>query len=65
MSAATSPAPVSRAIEPNAIYSIRSAAVLLELHPDTLRKRLQMGIVKGSRRLGDWRIKGSELLRLA
>lgn len=64
MSTATPPLP-SRAIEANAIYSVRSAAFLLEMHPDTVRKRVRLGLIKGSRKCGDWRIKGSELLRLA
>ena len=57
--------PPSRAIEATAIYSIRSAAYLLEMHPDTVRKRVRLGLIKGSRRCGDWRIKGAELLKLA
>jgi len=61
----TAQLPQSRAIEPMAIYSIRTAAWLLEMHPDTLRKRVRLGLIKASRRCGDWRIRGSELLRLA
>lgn len=64
MSSASNPLS-SRAIEANAIYSIKTAAWLLEMHPVTLRKRVKLGLIKGSRKCGDWRIKGSELLRLA
>ena len=60
----TADAPTSRAIESNAVYSIKSAAYLLEMHPDSVRKRVRLGLIKGSRRCGDWRIKGSDLLKL-
>jgi len=60
-----SKAPMPRAIEPTAIYSVKECAYLTATHPDTFRKKLQRRIVKGSRLLGDWRVRGSELLRLA
>jgi hypothetical protein len=55
----------SRRVEPDAIYSVKTAALLLDLHEVTLRKKLRAGIVRGSRKLGDWRVRGAELLRLA
>ena len=55
----------ARTIDPGAIYTAKEAARLISLHIDTLREKLRLGIVKGSRKLGDWRIKGSELLKLA
>jgi hypothetical protein len=54
-----------RRIEPEAIYRVAEAARLVGLHPDTLRKRLQVGATRGSRRAGDWRVRGAELLKLA
>ena len=52
-------------IEPDAIFTVAQAARLVSLHAVTLRKKLRLGIIKGSRRAGDWRIRGSELLKLA
>lgn len=55
-----------RRIEPLAVYAIRDAARLVLMHPDTLRAKLRDGVVQGNRRGGgNWRIKGSELLKLA
>ncbi|MES2465624.1 MAG: hypothetical protein V4671_34095, partial [Armatimonadota bacterium] len=55
----------SRSIEPDAVYSADEAAFFLALNPVTLRQKLQLGVVKGSKRLGEWRIRGSELLKQA
>ena len=57
--------PGSRAIEPNAIYTAAEAARLIAIHPDNMRKKLRLEIIRGSRRLGNWRVKGNELLKLA
>lgn len=53
------------AINPGAIYKISEAAPLVSMHPETMRQKLRLGVIGGSRRSGDWRIKGSELLKMA
>ena len=53
----------SRAIEPTAIYTAPEAARLVGLHVETLTKKLRFGVIKGSRRIGTWRVRGSELIR--
>lgn len=53
----------SRAIEPNGIYSTDEAATLVKLSVRTLREKLRIGIISGKGR--PYRIKGSELLKLA
>jgi predicted transcriptional regulator of viral defense system len=53
----------TRAIEPNGIYSVAEAAQLTPLARKTLRKYLRLGKLKGKGR--PYRIKGSELLKLA
>ena len=58
-------APTSRAIEATAIYTVAEAARLISMHPDSFRKMLKNGSIRGSKRLGDWRVKGAELLKLA
>lgn len=55
----------SRAIEPNAIYTAQEAAHLLSLHPKTLKQKLHAFKIKGSLKLGQWRVMGSELLKFA
>lgn len=55
----------SRNIESNAIYSVREAAFLLSLAPKVMREKLVKGQIKGSRALGNWRVRGSELLKFA
>lgn len=55
----------SRRIEADAIYTAGEAARLTSMHIDTIRVRLRQGVIKGSRRAGDWRIRGAELLKLA
>ncbi|MBC7366192.1 MAG: helix-turn-helix domain-containing protein [Undibacterium sp.] len=54
-----------RKIEPDTIYTTETAAKALSVHPDTLTRWLRAGVIKGNRKLGSWRIKGSELLRQA
>lgn len=54
-----------RPIEPNAIYTAEEAADLLALELTTFRRMLRQGRLKGSRKLGRWRIKGSELMKAA
>lgn len=61
----SAPAPTtSKRIESDAIYSVKTASDLLEIHEVTLRKKLRAGVVRGSRRLGDWRMRGADLLSL-
>lgn len=55
----------SRSIEPNAVYTADEGAFFLTLNPTTMRDKLRLGIVKGSKRSGEWRVKGSELLKQA
>lgn len=55
----------SRSIDATALYTVEQAASLLSLHPVTLRKKLRCGLIPGKRRVGRWRIRGSELLNLA
>ena len=57
--------PTPTTIQPNQIYTVDQAATLLSMHPVTIRDKLRVGIIRGSRRIGRWRIIGSELLRLA
>ena len=52
-------------IESDAIFTVAQACKAVSVHPETLRRKLRQGIIKGKRILGDWRIKGSELLKLA
>jgi hypothetical protein len=51
------------AIEPNAIYTVTQAAQVTPLAAKTIRKYLRLGKLKGKGR--PYRIKGSELLKLA
>jgi excisionase family DNA binding protein len=54
----------SRRIEPDAIYTVNEAATLISIHPETVTKKLRQGAIAGKRRLGRWRIRGAELLKL-
>ena len=54
-----------RKIEPDALYTANEAAALVSLHPDTFRRKLRCGLIPGKRRIGRWRIRGAELLKLA
>ncbi len=67
MSAAVAQAPVatlpSRAIEALAIYSTEEAAFLTTLKPQTIREYIRTGVIRAKGR--PFRIKGSELLKLA
>lgn len=50
----------------DALYTVPEAATLLSMHPKTLRRKLSYGVLSGKRRGGGhWRIRGTELLRLA
>ena len=40
------------------------AVIAGSLPSSSVRKRVRLGLIKGSRRCGDWRIKGSDLLKL-
>jgi hypothetical protein len=55
----------SRAIEPTAIYTAPEAARLLSMSPRYITTKLNLGVIKGSRRIGTWRVRGSELIRAA
>jgi hypothetical protein len=55
----------TRAIEPGAIYTVREAAHLAAMSPATMQQKLAKGTINASRRLGTWRVRGSELLKLA
>jgi len=55
----------TRAIEPAAIYTAPEAARLVGLHAESMTKKLRLGVIKGSRRIGTWRVRGSELIRAA
>jgi len=52
-------------IEPAAVYTAPEAARLISVHPKTMQQMLRDGIVKGSRKLRTWRVRGSELLKAA
>lgn len=60
-----STAAATRAIEPDAVYTAPEAARLVGLHVESMTKKLRLGIIKGSRRIGTWRVRGSELIRAA
>ena len=60
-----STAAATRAIEPNAVYTAPEAARLVGLHVESMTKKLRLGVIKGSRRIGTWRVRGSELIRAA
>lgn len=62
---AEEPQPQSRRVDPDAIYNVAEASRLIGLNRVRLRGKLQIGIIKGSRKLGTWRIRGEELLRVA
>lgn len=55
----------TRAIEPGAIYTVNEAAFLTSMRPKTLSAKLVAGTIPASRRLGTWRVRGSELIKLA
>lgn len=65
MSTTTTTATASRAIEPSAIYTAPEAARLLALNPKVMQRKLASGVIKGSQRIGRWRVRGSELLKFA
>lgn len=60
-----STAVATRAIEPDAVYTAPEAARLVGLHVESMTKKLRLGVIKGSRRIGTWRVRGSELIRAA
>ena len=56
----------SAVIDPNGIYSTEEAARLVNYHVVTIREKLRDGVIQGRRRHGGtWRVRGSELLKLA
>lgn len=55
----------TRAIHPDAVYTAPEAARLVGLHVESMTKKLRLGVIKGSRRIGTWRVRGSELIRAA
>lgn len=52
-------------VDADAIYTPNEAARLIAMHPVTVRRKLREGSIRGSRRSGDWRVRGAELLKLA
>ncbi len=50
--------------DPDAIYTAPQAAKLAAMHPDTLRQKLRLGVIKGRNR-GQWRVTGTDLLKFA
>lgn len=57
--------PASRSIEPNAIYTDREAAAILAINVRVMQRKLQAGVIKGSKKTGRWRVRGSALLACA
>jgi len=57
--------PATRSIEPNAIYTAQEAALLLAINPQSMQRKLESGAIKGSKKIGRWRVRGSELLKFA
>jgi len=53
----------AKPIVPDAIYSVGTATEVVPLAAKTIRKYLRAGVIKGKGR--PWRIRGSELLKLA
>lgn len=45
------------------LYTIEEAAEILDIHPNTLRRWLRQGVIKGEKYGRLWRVKESELLR--
>ncbi len=52
------------AVHENAVYSPLEAARLVSITPCAMRRKLVAGEIRGSRRLGRWRVRGAELLKL-
>lgn len=52
-------------IAADGIYTVADASRVLGMHQVTIREKLRCGIIRGSRRLGQWRVRGSELLKTA
>lgn len=50
-------------VNADAVYSAEEAAQLLSIHPDVMRRKLVAGQIRGSRRLGRWRVMGKDLLK--
>jgi len=49
-------------IIPDAVYTTKQGAALLQMHPKTLGRKIRAGLL--SAKGGKYRIKGSELLKL-
>ena len=52
----------SRVIQPDAVYTTKQGAALLQICPRTLINKIRAGLIRGKGRF--YRIKGSELLKL-
>lgn len=50
-------------IDPAAIYTTAEAAPLVRMHPKTLARKIRAGLLRAKG--GHYRIRGSELLKLA
>ena len=55
----------SRAIEATAFYTPAEVARLLSMHVDTARRLIRIGSIQATKRFGDPRVMGAELLRVA
>lgn len=49
-------------INPSKVYSVAEAAVVLDMHPESVRQRLKRGRLKGRKIGRDWRIIGKDML---
>jgi hypothetical protein len=52
-------------ITPDGIYTTADAARVLSMHPESVTRLLRAGVLRGSRRLGRWRMRGADLLKIA
>lgn len=53
------------AIVADGLYTVAEAARATSFHPKTISRWLRAGVVKGNRKLGHWRMRGAELLKIA
>ena len=54
-----------RVIHADVIYTLTEAAALVVCSPDSLMRRFRDGKIKATRAFGEWRVRGSELLKAA
>ena len=63
---AEKPLPASkRVIHENVVYTLSEAAALVVCSPDSLMRRFRDGKIRATRAFGEWRVRGSELLKAA